>query len=37
MAGAQARVCNAVKDESQGDSCVSASKRLAGPWVGEGC
>lgn len=29
------RVCNAVKEKSQGDSSVLASKKLAGPWMGE--
>lgn len=33
----QTRVCNAVKEKSQGDSSALASKRLAGPWMVEDC
>lgn len=29
------RGCNAVREESQGDSSALASRRLAGPWKGE--
>lgn len=28
------RGCNAVREESQGDSSALASRRLAGPWTG---
>lgn len=30
------RGCNAVREESQGDSSALASRRLAGPWTGGG-
>lgn len=31
------RVCNAVKEESRGDSSALATQRLAGPCMGEDC